>query len=150
MTAIAQTQWHHCRRLHIQLAVAMLDLDHFKRVNDTHGHDVGDAALKAFAEAARHALRSQDRMGRWGGEEWLLVAPGAGEAELLAIFQRIRERFVATPIEGLPFPHGLSFSMGGARYIEAEHADLDAVIHQADERLYRAKAGGRDQACVGA
>ena len=125
----------------------MVDLDHFKRVNDTWGHDAGDRVLRAFAEAAAATLRSQDRLGRYGGEEWLLVSPGAGAAELQAIFRRLRERFAAMPIEGLPQPHGLSFSMGGA----PDHpgcASIDALITEADRRLYRAKNEGRDRLCA--
>ncbi len=142
--AIARTQWEHCRRLQMRLSIAVIDLDHFKKINDTWGHDVGDRVLKAFAAAALSALRSQDRIGRYGGEEWLLVAPGTSAAEMDAIFKRIRTTFSATAIEGLVMPHRISFSMGSASD-SADHSGPDTLITQADQRLYRAKASGRDR-----
>lgn len=144
VTAYAQAQLEQTRRLSMPLSVAMIDLDHFKRVNDTHGHGAGDELLRAFAEAGAQVLRGQDRLGRWGGEEWLLVMPGTPGAELPNVFERLRERYRGMRVPGLPHPHGCTFSMGGATASPDAPATLQALIAQADENLYRAKAEGRD------
>lgn len=145
--ALAQSQWAHGRRIGIPLTVAVLDLDHFKLVNDTWGHDAGDRLLQAFAQGAGSVLRSQDRLGRLGGEEWLLVAPGARPEDLQALFERWQAAFAACPVAGLPRPHGQTFSMGVAADGPGV-ADLAALVAQADARLYRAKSRGRNQACL--
>jgi diguanylate cyclase (GGDEF)-like protein len=141
--AFAQEQFRLAQRLGFDLAVAIVDLDHFKQVNDTYGHAGGDAVLKAFASAAGDVLRGQDRMGRYGGEEWLLVMPGAGMAELGPIFERLRSNLSERTIEGLPVPHGVTFSMGGAASGKRA-TTLEALIDEADRQLYCAKAEGRD------
>ncbi len=139
----AQTQLIQARQWQLPLALAVIDLDHFKQVNDRHGHPVGDAALRAFAQAAGGVLRSQDRLGRVGGEEFLLLMPGTLVQELPAVFARLRSAFAACDIEGLASPHGLRFSMGG---IDAgAEASLDELIAAADEALYKAKHRGRDR-----
>jgi diguanylate cyclase (GGDEF)-like protein len=99
--------------------------------------------LKAFARAAGDVLRGQDRLGRWGGEEWLLVMPGTSPEELTAVFRRLRERFSAATIPGLPTPHGVTFSMGVAARTGTMN-ELPDLLALADRRLYEAKAGGRD------
>ncbi len=142
--AIGQAQWALCRRLRMTLGVAMIDLDHFKRVNDTYGHEVGDHTLRAFAALAMDELREQDRIGRYGGEEWLLVMPGAGRAELEAIFARLSERYAIAHISGLPIPHGQTFSMGAA-FDDGSNYSLKELIAESDQRLYVAKAQGRNR-----
>ncbi|MCA0177263.1 MAG: diguanylate cyclase [Proteobacteria bacterium] len=145
----AQAQAELASRLDAPLTLALIDLDHFKRVNDTWGHDGGDAVLRAFARSAQRVLRGQDRLGRWGGEEWLLVMPGTRENELDAVFQRLRTAFAQADIAGLPKPHGLTFSMGAAMLTGA-HTDWMNTVNWADQALYRAKQLGRDQMrCAG-
>ncbi|HSI58375.1 MAG TPA: GGDEF domain-containing protein [Ideonella sp.] len=134
-------------RLGLPFSVAMLDLDHFKVVNDSHGHAAGDAVLKAFGDAAGSVLRGQDLLGRFGGEEWLLVMPGTYLGDVAEVFGRLRSSFAAQRIEGLPFPHGITFSMGGAAP-ETPVQTLDALIERADRCLYAAKQSGRDKVCV--
>jgi diguanylate cyclase (GGDEF)-like protein len=141
--AFAQEQFALCRRLGLSLSVAIVDLDNFKRVNDRYGHATGDRVLNAFAQAARDVLRGQDRMGRYGGDEWLLVMPGASAEELSRIFERLRTSLSAQLVAGLPRPHGITVSMGGAELTRAVET-LDALIGEADRQLYRAKADGRD------
>ncbi len=143
ITAYALAQCAQAHKLGAPLSVAMLDLDHFKRVNDSLGHAGGDAVLRALVAAARGVLRGQDKLGRWGGEEWLLVMPGTAVAELPALFDRLRTAFANTPAEGVAGAHGCSFSMGGAQ-LQADAANLDALVAAADRQLYRAKADGRD------
>jgi diguanylate cyclase (GGDEF)-like protein len=144
--AFAREQFQLAQRLNLPLSLALIDLDRFKQVNDTHGHAAGDHALQAFGVAAQRILRGQDRIGRWGGEEWLLVMPGTRADELALVFDRLRASLAAQPIPGLPLPHRLTFSMGVAER-RAEVDGLEAMIAEADRQLYRAKAQGRDALC---
>lgn len=146
VTAYAQAQFDQAQRLGVPLTLALIDLDHFKRVNDTFGHAGGDAVLRALADAAQGVLRWQDRLGRWGGEEWLLVMPGTAAAEVPAVFDRLRSRFAATPADGIEGEHGCSFSMGAAA-LTPGIGSLDSLIAECDRQLYRAKQEGRDRLC---
>lgn len=141
--AFAQEQFRVCRRVGLPLSVALVDLDHFKHVNDRHGHAAGDRALLAFAHAARGVLRGQDRLGRYGGDEWLLVMPGAGPERIAQVFERLRDALAQREVEGLPAPHGLTISMGASGLTDSVES-LEALIEEADRQLYRAKADGRD------
>jgi diguanylate cyclase (GGDEF)-like protein len=124
-------------------AIAMLDIDHFKRVNDRFGHAAGDAALVTFATACSSVLREGDVMGRLGGEEFLLVLHSARAAELQPLFDRMRGALQARAVEGMPADERLTFSMGAVD-VPAE-ANLEGALRAADEALYRAKAAGRDR-----
>jgi diguanylate cyclase (GGDEF)-like protein len=142
----AQTQFDRALLRGTPLTLALIDLDHFKRVNDTHGHAGGDAVLRALAAAGAGVLRAQDTLGRWGGEEWMVVLPGLALGELPAVHERLRRRFAETVAEGIPGPHGVTFSMGAAELGPATPT-LDALIAACDVQLYRAKATGRDRLC---
>ncbi len=146
VTAYAQAQFEQAQRLGVPLTLALLDLDHFKHVNDTLGHAGGDAVLRALAAAARSVLRGQDRLGRWGGEEWLLVMPGTGADEVPAVFERLRSRFAAMSAEGIDGAHGCTFSMGAAAFTP-QTGSLDDLVAECDRQLYRAKQSGRDRLC---
>ncbi|MBX3604261.1 MAG: GGDEF domain-containing protein [Piscinibacter sp.] len=141
--AFGQEQFRLCRRLGLPLSVALVDLDHFKTVNDRYGHAVGDRVLTTFAACARGVLRGQDRIGRYGGDEWLLVMPGAGPAQIEQAFERLRNALAAQAIDGLPEPGRVTLSMGAAGLVQ-EVDSLDALIEEADRQLYRAKAEGRN------
>jgi diguanylate cyclase (GGDEF)-like protein len=118
------------------LFVAMLDLDHFKRFNDAHGHPAGDALLVATAVAWREALRPGDLLARIGGEEFALALPGCGLAEAERLADRLRGAM----------PYGQTCSIGIAAWSEPETARQ--LVARADEALYRAKADGRDRAVI--
>jgi diguanylate cyclase (GGDEF)-like protein len=134
-------------------ALCILDLDHFKRINDTHGHGVGDEALRGFSERIRAHLRGMDiigrgdnsdsTFGRYGGEEFLLVLPYAGDTSARACVERLRNAINAMPFPtsagGLP----ITFSAGVAHYRKGE--TIAAMLDRADAALYRAKAEGRDR-----
>ena len=126
--------------------VAMLDIDHFKSVNDTYGHDVGDAALIMFSNVCSENLRGRDVLGRFGGEEFLLVLPGAQVSSLNAVFERLRAGLCAAAVPGMPPEARLSFSMGAASLEAGE--TIEQAIHRADAALYRAKANGRDRLTI--
>jgi len=142
--AYAREQFAQARRLGLPLSIAVIDLDHFKSVNDRFGHPVGDIVLRGFAQVVSGALRGQDRLGRWGGEEWLLVMPGTRIDEMALVFNRLRRRFASAEIAGLPEQARCTFSMGVAE-LEPDTRDVGSLIATADSALYVAKDRGRDR-----
>ncbi|HET6711378.1 GGDEF domain-containing protein [Amycolatopsis sp.] len=133
-------------------AVLMIDLDHFKRINDTYGHLTGDDVLAAVAVAISGAVRQGDTVGRFGGEEFVVLLPGIGRADVLAIAERVRVAVgeltvVISTGSGTVRVSGLSVSIGVARHPDAGPA-LDDVLRTADAALYRAKEAGRNRVAV--
>lgn len=129
------------RRQQLPLALLMIDLDHFKTINDQHGHAVGDQALRLFAAAVQAQLRGGDMVARWGGEEFCLLVhaePVAAET----LYLRLRQAVVSDSQQALGF--ALRFSAGGVCPRDGERA-LDALVQRADTALYLAKQAGRDQ-----
>ncbi len=139
-------------RLHVRrnrkggegLTVALIDLDHFKSINDEFGHAVGDVVLKAFADASIRQLRTQDRLGRFGGEEFLLVMPGADLEQIPYVFERLRKAYAEAAIPGVTPGRTYTFSLGAAE-ARSVADDLESLIQRADRALYRAKHSGRDR-----
>jgi diguanylate cyclase (GGDEF)-like protein len=129
-------------RLGTALSVVLADLDGFKDVNDAHGHAVGDAVLRAFAEVLRETLRESDLAGRWGGEEFLLLLPGADEEGAAQLAERVR---IAVAERGIPGVPGLrvTASFGVAEY--AGETNTEELVAAADGALYRAKRAGKDR-----
>ncbi len=126
------------------VALVVIDLDHFKGVNDRYGHVAGDAVLKAFVATAHGALRKQDLLGRYGGEEFCVVLPGASPVEAVMIAQRLRESVDAHPVPVGDRSIRYTISAGVAHSNRAG-LDLDSLVRDADEALYRAKGRGRNQ-----
>ncbi len=127
------------------LGVVMIDIDHFKRFNDTHGHVVGDAMLKAVAGEARAALREGDILLRYGGEELLAVLPGAGYDDSSGIAERIRRLVESTVIESGNRNLGVTVSTGfGSTAHLAVEGEMD-LVERADLALYEAKRAGRNR-----
>ena len=125
------------------LGLAVLDVDHFKRVNDEFGHEVGDAALVTLAQCCRQVLRKHDAVGRLGGEEFLLVLPSTRQADVGALFERLRKVLLDTPVPGMRADQRLSCSMGSAELQPG--ASVKETLRRADEALYRAKSSGRNR-----
>ncbi len=122
------------------LSVALLDIDHFKAINDTDGHAAGDAALRALSGVLARAVRSSDIAGRWGGEEFLLVLPGLDPLDAAAVVDRIRAAAAALD-RPLRFSAGIAAAATGER-------DLEAIVARADTALYEAKRAGRDRSVL--
>lgn len=121
-------------------SLVLLDLDDFKNVNDAHGHDVGDEALKAFAKRVQEQLRRSDLLGRWGGEEFAVVLPDEILAGAVAVAEKLRRHVAEQPFA----PVGqITASFGVAEYVPGENVAL--LIKRADSALYRAKHGGKNR-----
>jgi diguanylate cyclase (GGDEF)-like protein len=123
------------------MAVLFADIDHFKRINDQHGHDVGDAVLRDFAASIQAEIRSNDRLVRWGGEEFLIVCPATGAEQARQVAEKLR-----AVLHAGAWPAGLRVTASFGIAARADEEDIGAVIKRADGALYAAKAGGRD--CV--
>ena len=127
------------------LLVAQLDIDHFKVVNDTHGHANGDLVLRAFADTVRHSVRDTDLLARWGGEEFVLMLCDTPTEEAHALLERVR---LAVQAMRVPLPQGgapiaITVSIGLARHTPAD--TLARTLERADQALYAAKAQGRNR-----
>ncbi len=131
-------------RYGVSFSVAMLDLDHFKRVNDTYGHDMGDQVLRALADHLRHALRLTDFVGRWGGEEFLLILEEAHPVDAQIQMERIREEVKQHVFHADPDSFHVSFSAGIA-LLSGDPKLSETVVSRADVALYSAKKAGRDR-----
>jgi len=123
--------------------VVMVDVDHFKTINDTHGHLVGDGVLREVAARLRACLRTYDSIGRFGGEEFLVIAPGCGTSTAEELAERLRRCVCDTPIMYSGRTLAVTISLGVAA--GAGSAARDALLRGADEALYAAKAGGRNR-----
>jgi diguanylate cyclase (GGDEF)-like protein len=139
-------------RMHTPLSVALIDIDHFKRVNDTHGHLVGDVVLRAVTDAIREHLRNYDLAGRFGGEEFVVLLPQAGEADAVNVAERLRTHVADMRIPVDPdVPDGthvrLTISVGVAA-LDDTRRELTNLMAAADAALYRAKQSGRNQTRV--
>jgi diguanylate cyclase len=139
-------EFQRCRRIGHSSAVMMLDIDHFKAVNDAHGHQTGDAALRAVAAILRDSMRLHDVPGRYGGEEFGVVLPGIDEEGAAAIAERIRRRIEQSELDET---RGVRVTVSiGYAALEPQDHDHGAWIAHADRALYAAKAAGRNR-CMG-
>ncbi len=125
------------------MSLVLIDIDHFKSVNDRHGHAAGDAVLRHFATAVQATLRSTDFAGRWGGEEFLVVTPQASADTAAALVERLRAALAATSFDRLVPGLHITFSAGVAECAPGD--DLHQAIERADRALYQAKQTGRDR-----
>jgi diguanylate cyclase (GGDEF)-like protein len=130
------------------VSVIVADVDHFKKVNDTYGHPVGDEVLIEVARRVKAGVREQDSVGRYGGEELLVVLPGIGGTQAVLIAQRIRQAIAEIPFETQAGPLSVTMSQGVASTDYPHLVTPDRLIVAADEALYRAKHEGRNRVVV--
>ena len=143
LTRFLEDETRRARRYHHELSVVFLDLDEFKRVNDTHGHGAGSAVLKHVGDVLRGCVRDTDRAARYGGDEFVVVMPETPKAGALAMAERLR-----VAIAGAPYAHGsatvsVTASLGIATF-PGDGADGAAVLAAADHAMYAAKAAGKN------
>ena len=126
------------------LSVLLLDIDHFKSINDGFGHPVGDEVLRELASRCRGLLRGNDLMARIGGEEFAVLLPGAGAAEAAEVAERLRTAIDGMPVATQGGPVAVTISLGGAM-LAAAGETFEALLKRADHALYEAKDGGRNR-----
>ena len=140
-----QLEQHRSLRSGSPLLIAQLDIDHFKAVNDTHGHAAGDLVLQSFADTVRRNVRDTDVLARWGGEEFVLLLCDTPAADAVALMERLRQAVQAmqVPVAQGGQPITVTVSIGLARHAPAD--PLAGTLERADRALYAAKAGGRNR-----
>lgn len=129
------------------MSILMCDIDHFKRMNDSHGHLGGDAVLRAVAQELRKACRSSDRVIRYGGEEFAILLPDTGHEGMCIVAEKIRRAVAALQIQIEGASVGVTISIGGAERTKRSES-IKSIVALADECLYKAKAAGRNRCIV--
>ncbi|MEH6354585.1 MAG: diguanylate cyclase [Marinobacter sp.] len=142
-----QAEWAYVRRHPRPLSVVMLDIDHFKAVNDTYGHAVGDLVIAAVGTLLRQHFRSTDKLGRYGGEEFALVLPDCAAESAERLVNGLREAFAAIQFTGGGQLFSCTLSAGVVDIQLCPNDSPEALIVQADKALYKAKRGGRNRVC---
>lgn len=148
ITDHAEAEWHRSARERRPMCLALIDLDNLKIVNDNRGHQTGDQAIIELANVIRNSRRRYDWAGRWGGDEFMLVLPGANLVDAHEVAERLRQQFEESPlIQGLPEDVRPHVSLGVACYSgrPGEEVPLALLIKQADQALYRAKQSGKNR-----
>lgn len=140
----ARREFARSRRHHRPLVVAICDVDHFKSVNDTFGHPIGDMVLRRVAEVMRRSTRTSEMVARYGGEEFVFLIPETTLAGAVALMERIRQTVKSEEVETGKGPVRITASFGVALLEDAD-SDLDQTLRRADRALYEAKDGGRDR-----
>ncbi|WP_113906170.1 GGDEF domain-containing protein [Aliidiomarina celeris] len=144
-----EQEFARCQRYNEDCAVILLDIDHFKRVNDTYGHQVGDQAIKAIAQVIRDSQRETDLCGRYGGEEFVVTMPHTTLESAMAVAERLRAKVEAHQLaikhEGKPTTLKLTISLGVAAFSH-HYKNAAEWLNSADMALYQAKQNGRNQA----
>jgi diguanylate cyclase (GGDEF)-like protein len=148
VSEVAEAELRRARRSGKPFAALLMDIDHFKRVNDTHGHQAGDRVLTRVAKACAAELREVDGFGRWGGEEFIALLPETGLDGALVAAERMRravESLAVTSDGGVPIPVTLSVGVAMGGVLDEQ---LEALLMRADTALYKAKHDGRNRVCT--
>lgn len=141
----ASEEMERFRRYGTPVVYMMLDIDHFKKVNDTYGHQAGDEVLKALTRVCQNAIRANDTFGRYGGEEFAFCLAETTRERATEVAERIREKLAATPVETPDGTIEFTVSIGVTQVREGD--SLESALDRADERLYKAKRDGRNRVC---
>jgi diguanylate cyclase (GGDEF)-like protein len=136
-------EWERWVRYGQEFCVVMVDLDHFKEINDTWGHSAGDDALKTLSELLQGNVRKTDSISRYGGEEFCLILPGITAPAAFILMEKIRTTVESTPLLAKPVPVHRTFSFGIAQ--ASRHESPDALLDAADKLMYQAKQAGRNR-----
>jgi diguanylate cyclase (GGDEF)-like protein len=142
-TTLSQREVARSLRHGLRFSVLMLDIDHFKRINDNFGHPVGDLAIKALAEICNQALRPHDILARYGGEEFVLTLPHTDEAGARVVAERIRKAVEQLELASASGPVRFTVSIGLSIY--KKDLSLEHILERADQALYKAKQAGRNR-----
>lgn len=146
MQEVVHEEFERAKRTGEPLAVVMFDFDHFKRVNDSYGHQVGDRVLQEMAGILQRTAREIDKIGRYGGEEFIVVLPDTDIDDAATFAERVRSRVEKHPFTvGHAEPLRLTVSAGAATYPHPAVHNPRTLIHRADQALYAAKAAGRNR-----
>ena len=127
------------KRYQSNVSILLLDIDHFKRINDTHGHEVGNSVLKKVAERIGNSVRDVDMVGRYGGEEFLVIFPNSNVKQAHNAAERIRK-----DIEKTEFPEEIKVTISGG-VVEYQSENVNELVDKADQQMYRAKQSGRNK-----
>ncbi|MGZ4847258.1 MAG: diguanylate cyclase [Burkholderiales bacterium] len=136
----------HYERNGVGVSLILVDIDRFKQVNDRHGHSVGDAVLREVSKRLAANIRAQDGIGRYGGDEFLIVLPSSDTVIALEVAERVRCSVAKTPVHTSAGPIDVTASLGVAVLDDEQSLNMDSLIRAADQALYRAKRAGRN--CV--
>ncbi|MGE8397111.1 MAG: GGDEF domain-containing protein [Comamonas sp.] len=147
MLELLHLEQRRCLRGVRTMLLAQMDIDHFKSINDTYGHGVGDLALQTFAKRVRENIRGSDVFSRWGGEEFVLLLSDTHVEGAMLTLQRVREAVQSAVIAGAPETLRMTVSIGLAEHIAGEA--LEVTLDRADKALYCAKRAGRNQVVLG-
>ncbi len=142
-----QTEFRKLMRKPAPLCVALLDIDLFKSVNDRFGHAAGDEVLRRFAASAKAIVRNTDLLGRWGGEEFVVMFPDAPTPQAEVALQRLRDHLARLELNDIAAGLKVTFSAGLVEVVPED--TLEAAIERADQAMYRAKTGGRNRTEIG-
>lgn len=143
---LLQTEFGNCQTRARQTTVALIDIDHFNSINDTHGHITGDAVLKQISATLVGNLRESDLAGRYGGDEFCVILPNTSQPLAREILERLNHEVSSYRDDALPDLH-ISLSIGIATY-QSDLADAATWLNEADKALYRAKSTGRNRICA--
>ena len=136
------------KRYKIPLSIILGDIDHFKQVNDTHGHLTGDYALQAVSKLLKEGLRASDSIARYGGEEFAVIMPETAASGAMTVAERLREAVAFTVLEHEGQKLELTMSFGVVSLLPGEDHSKTDLLKRADQALYRAKNCGRNKCCL--
>lgn len=148
LDTVLMEEWERGKRYQRPLAVILMDIDHFKSVNDTHGHPVGDDCLQEVAKRVKHGVRwPTDFAARYGGEEFCIILPETETEGAITVAERIRQLIEENPIDTRNGPLAITISAGVHSIIPSENSSLNKLLEQSDSALYDAKKQGRNRVC---
>jgi diguanylate cyclase (GGDEF)-like protein len=142
--SMAEGEWSRFQRYQRPLSMLAIDIDHFKSVNDRYGHAVGDEAIMSVANACQQGRRASDIIGRFGGEEFVILLPETDQAQAMIVAERLRQGVAAHVLHVHKVQFKLTISIGVAQ-ATASMSGIDALLRAADQALYQAKAEGRNR-----